>query len=66
MNLSEFLAITLVARIPTLVSSTVSGQMLGDENFLTAGIVYAVTAVISILGYILYNRIIQKKLDHDS
>lgn len=66
MNLSEFLAITLVARIPSLVSSTVSGQMLGDENFLTAGIVYAVTAVFSILGYILYNRIIQKKIDHDS
>ena len=38
MRLSEFLLITLTARIPSLVSSTISGQMLGDKQFLTAGI----------------------------
>lgn len=66
MRLSEFLAITLIARIPSVVSSTISGQMLGDKNFLTAGIVYAVTGLLSILGYYLYNRIIQKQQNHHS
>lgn len=61
MKLSEFLTITLIARVPSVLSSTLSGQMLGDENFMTAGIVYAVTGVISILGYYLYNHLIQRK-----
>ena len=61
MTLSEFLSITLIARIPSILSSTISGQMLGDEHFLTAGIVYAVTGVISIIGYMVYNKIISKR-----
>lgn len=61
MNLSEFLSITLIARIPSILSSAISGQMLGDENFLTAGIVYAITGLISILGYYFYNRIIKSR-----
>lgn len=61
MNLTEFLLITLTARIPSVVSSTICGQMLGDKNFLTAGIVYAITGAISILGYYLYNRIVQHR-----
>ena len=61
MTLSEFLSITLIARIPSILSSTISGQMLGDERFLTAGIVYAVTGVISIIGYMVYNKIISKR-----
>ena len=60
MNLSEFLSITLIARIPSILSSAISGQMLGDENFLTAGIVYAITGLISILGYFSYACITKK------
>lgn len=60
-RLSEFLLISLTARIPSVVSSTICGQMLGDKNFLTAGIVYAITGAISILGYYLYNRIVQHR-----
>lgn len=65
MRLSDFLLITLTARIPSLVSSTISGQMLGDKQFLTAGIVYAATAAVSIIGYLCYKRLLlhrQKKL----
>ena len=61
MKLSEFLLITLTARIPSLVSSTISGQMLGDKQFLTAGIVYAITCAVSILGYFCYKRILQHR-----
>lgn len=63
MRLPEFLLISLTARIPSVVSSTICGQMLGDKNFQTAGIVYAITGVISILGYYLYNRVVQHRQD---
>lgn len=61
MTLSEFLTITLIARIPSVLSSTISGQMLGDKNFMTAGIVYAITGGISVAGYFIYNKIVQKR-----
>ena len=66
MRLSEFLLITLTARIPSVLSSTISGQMLGDKHFLTAGIVYAVTCGISIIGYFLYKRILQHRQNKSS
>ena len=59
--LTDFLLISLIARIPSVVSSTISGEMLGTGNYLTAGIVYAITGLVSILGYYAYNRIIQTK-----
>lgn len=61
MRLSEFLLITLTARIPSIVSSTVSGQMLGDKRFATAGIVYAITCAISALGYLIYQRVLKRR-----
>ena len=57
-RLSEFLLITLIARIPSVVSSTICGQMLGNKNFLTAGVVYAITGAVSVFGYLLYNKMI--------
>ena len=60
-TLSQFLAITLIARIPSVISSTISGQMLGEENFLAAGIVYGITALLSGGGYLIYLRIAQNK-----
>ena len=57
MKLSTFLTLTLIARIPSVVSSTISGQFLGQEDYFTAFIVYAVTAVISIIGYAIYSAI---------
>lgn len=61
MQLHQFLIISLIARIPSVVSSTVSGQMLGDKDYITAGIVYAVTGALSLFGYYLYSRIIKKR-----
>ncbi len=58
-TLTQFLAISLLARIPSVISSTISGQFLGNEDYLKAGIVYAVTGALSILGYSLYNRIVK-------
>ena len=61
MTLGQFLVITLFARIPSVVSSTVSGQLAGDENYLTAGIVYAITGFVSVAGYWIYSRYLKNK-----
>jgi len=58
---SQFLTITLIARIPSVVSSTICGQMLGDKHFLTAGIVYAITGAVSGIGYLIYRTIAKMK-----
>lgn len=62
MKLSTFLTLTLIARIPSVVSSTISGQFLGQKDYLTAIIVYAITAVISIIGYLIYSAIKKRTL----
>ena len=61
MRLSEFLLISLIARIPSVLSSTISGQMLGNKQFHTAGVVYAITGAVSIIGYACYKRILQHR-----
>ncbi len=57
MKLRTFLTLTLIARIPSVISSTISGQFLGQEDYKTALIVYAITAVVSIIGYFIYTTI---------
>ena len=60
-TLSQFLSISLIARIPSVISSTVCGQMLADKDYLTAGLVYAVTGAFSLMGYALYNKIVKHR-----
>ena len=57
MKLSEWLIITTIARIPSVVTSTVGGSALAEQNYLIAAIVFAVTGIISIIGILVYNRI---------
>lgn len=61
LTLSQFLSITMVARIPSILSSTICGAMLGVQNYITAIIVYAITGVCSALGYLLYTKILRRR-----
>ena len=65
-RLSDFLLISLTARIPSLISSTVCGQMTGDRDYATAAIVFAITGVFSVAGYFLYNRYLKRKQNSDT
>ena len=49
-RLGTFLAISLIARIPSVLSSTFGGHLLGEGNYLAAIILYAVTGGISLAG----------------
>lgn len=57
MRLKEWLLIVTIARIPSVITSTISGGAAGSENYLLAGITLAVTVLISIAGGVYYRRI---------
>lgn len=53
-NLRDFLIITLIARTPTIISSTYGGSALAEQDFWKAAIVYGIIAVFSISGIIIH------------
>lgn len=55
--LKSWAAICLVARLPSLVTSTVGGSALGTQRYLLAAAVFCATLVISGLGLLLYRRL---------
>lgn len=57
LKLGQWLLIVTVARIPSLVTSTGTGAAAGDKNYLLAGFMLAITAVISLVGIIYYRRL---------
>lgn len=60
-KLRDFIIISSIARIPSLVSSTFGGHALGDKDYLLAFGIFAITGLVSAGGMWLYNRIIQHK-----
>ena len=60
-KLGKFLAISLVARIPSVVSSTFGGHLLGEGRYTGAIVLYAATAAVSALGMLSYNAWLKKK-----
>lgn len=56
MRLGAWLLISSVARIPSVVTSTIGGNALGVGKIPMAIIVFAVTVVISVVGYWLFTR----------
>ncbi len=60
-NLFRFFAITSVARIPSIITSTICGSQLRADNFKTAVIVFILTAVVSTVSAFLYKKFTSKK-----
>lgn len=61
MKLYEWLIISTIARIPSIVTSTAGGSALAEKNYKFALIVFLISALISILGIIIYNHIQTKR-----
>jgi uncharacterized membrane protein YdjX (TVP38/TMEM64 family) len=67
LRLHEFLAISIIARIPSVVSSTIGGHIISSRDYLAAGILFAVTGLVSLGGMALYSRIARSRRDaHDN
>ena len=56
-KLSKFIFIVSVARMPSIITSTVGGSALGIKRYELAAIVFGGTVVISLLGLFIYNKI---------
>ena len=56
----EFLMISLTARLPSVISSTIGGNMLGNKNYWGAVMLYGITGLVSIAGLLLYRTIVKK------
>jgi uncharacterized membrane protein YdjX (TVP38/TMEM64 family) len=59
MKLHTFLIISSIARVPSVISSTIGGNAIGMQDYRFAVIVFAITAGISIVGIIIYNKILK-------
>ncbi len=60
-RLGSFLLISLVARIPSVVSSTFGGHLLGEGQYWGALLLYGITGAFSLVGMLAYNAYVRKK-----
>lgn len=56
-----FLIITGIARIPSVISSTLCGSTLADKQYWISILIFVITIVLSILGTFLYQKYIKAK-----
>lgn len=57
MSIPLYLLLTTAARFPSVITSTLGGDAMGEKKFLWAVVVFGVTAAISLAGLYAYNRI---------
>ena len=57
----HFLLLSMIARIPSILSSTFAGEALGSSNYTLTIIIYAVTGIISAIGLLIYKRHLKKR-----
>lgn len=57
----KYLLIATFARFPSIITSTLLGDSVAEGNYLMAVIVFAITAVISVLGIVFGNKYIEKR-----
>lgn len=58
-----FLLICTLGRIPSILTSTLAGDSLVKSDYKTSILIFAVTAVIALAGYFIYERIANRKTD---
>ena len=61
MKFLKLIIITTVARLPSVITSTVGGSALGVKEYELAAVVFAATLAISVTGLIIYNAICRKR-----
>lgn len=60
MKMSEFMIISMIARIPSVISSTIGGNLFGDGKYLEGILLLVITGIISLAGLKIYGIIIKK------
>lgn len=57
----KYILIATFARIPSIITSTILGDSIIEGNYLTAIIVFVITALISIFGIIFGNKYVERR-----
>ena len=58
-NRGKVIFLSAIARLPSVITSILGGSALVSKQYILAIIVFCVTLIISLLGYIIYNQIIK-------
>ncbi len=61
MKFSTWALISVLGRIPSVVTSVVGGAAIGTKNYGTAVLVFVVTFAVSVAGMLLYEYIVKKR-----
>lgn len=61
MKLRTLILISFFARIPSVITSTIGGDAIGDQNYTFAIIVFVITIIISGIGVLIYRKITKKE-----
>lgn len=65
LDMRKFLIVTGIARIPSIISSTWCGQELINKNYTLAVVIFAATALLSIVCSLIYKKISSSKSETD-
>ena len=66
LKMGEWLAIVAIGRIPSLVTSTVTGAAAGSQNYGLSIAMLAVTCIITGVGILYYRRITKQQREEES
>lgn len=61
LSLKQWLGIVLVARIPSLVTSTVSGGAAGERRYILSAVMLGITLLLSGIGLLYYRKICKEQ-----
>ena len=56
MSVLQGMLLTTVARIPSILTSTLSGHALGEEQYLASAIIYGLTGIASLIAILVYRK----------
>ena len=62
-KLKHYLVLVSVARLPSIVTSTLGGNALGGKKYIMAIIVFSVTVLLSGVGLLCYNLYTKQKTE---
>ncbi|MBQ9168717.1 MAG: TVP38/TMEM64 family protein [Oscillospiraceae bacterium] len=57
----EWLAIVTVGRIPSLITSTITGAAVGVENYVLSGVMLGITLLITLIGIVYYRGLCKRE-----
>ena len=60
-KLRTFLLLSMVARIPSVITSTFGGHLLGEARYMGAIILYGITGLVSAVGLLGYHAYLKRK-----